>query len=276
MSQLDDYLSIRRGEWSEQTFVTYKRLLSDLAKSIPDLGSITLAEFTDWLYRPTWGDSQRYVACKAAQGFIRWAIGDHPILKLKVKRRAGPPQRSLNATQLGRLLSSFDTMCKKGVRDLAMCSLMVDTGLRATEVCSLAVSYVDLDECRLTVKVKGGKWGEGVFSDSVARYLGNWLEVRKAKPGVDAVFTHVYLGTSMTRQGLRTTIRRWGLAAGVGVLSPHDLRRTFAVLSTRNGAPARVLQTAGRWSSMAMVEQYTQAIDQDDMRPYFPVTRLGY
>jgi len=275
MLQLDDYLVTKRGEWADETYQKYKCILTGLVLVCPDLAHATLSEFSSWLYRDSWGDSSRYVALKAVQGWLRWAGIEHAILALRVKRHEGPPQRSLNRAQLIRLLESFNTMSRKGIRDLAMCALMVDSGLRASEVCRLEVGRMDLSECRLTVRIKGKRWAEGVYSESTARYLSNWLSARVARPGVDSVFVAVYLGTQMTRQGLHTTIKRWGIVAGIGILSPHDLRRTFAVLSTRAGAPGRVLQAAGRWSSLAMVERYTQAIDAEDMRPYFPVTRVG-
>lgn len=273
MDSLSDYLAIKRGGWSEQTYKTYARLLAGLVGACPGL---TLAEISDWLYRPEWRSNQRYVALKAAQGYVRWCCGDdHPALKMRVKRGDGPPLRVLSSERLMTLLSSFDTMTKKGVRDLAMCALMVDSGLRASEVCRLGIAYLDLVECRFSVKVKGGRWAEGVYSDTTARYLHNWLNVRMAVAGCDAVFTAIKEHTQLTREGLLVIVRKWGIAAGIGALSPHDLRRTFAVLSTRAGAPGRVLQAAGRWSSLAMVERYTRAIDAEDMRPYFPVTKAG-
>lgn len=273
--QLCEYLASRRGEWSNETFLKYRRILRDLSNSIDNVAEMTLMQFSDWLYSHKWSDSAKYVALKAVQGWLRWDEVDNAILKLKIKRREGPPQRYLKADQLLKLLESFNTMRIKGLRDLAMCAIMVDTGLRATEICKLDVDHLSIEECRLEVQVKGGRWAEGVYSETTARYLKNWLNVRKARPGVKAVFTAVYLGTQMTRQGLRTIIKRWGIVAEIGTLSPHDLRRTFAVLSTRAGAPGRVLQAAGRWSSLAMVERYTRAIEAEDMKPYFPVTRAG-
>ena len=52
------------------------------------------------------------------------------------------------------------------------------------------------------------------------------------------------------------------------------LRRTFATLATENGAPTRVVQVAGGWKSLRMVERYTQALKQDAIKPFSPVDRL--
>jgi len=72
---------------------------------------------------------------------------------------------------------------------------------------------------------------------------------------------------------LQGMVKRWGLGIGIK-LSPHDLRRSFATLSTLFGAPSRVVQVAGRWSTIEMVERYTREIDQSAIEPYLPVSKL--
>jgi integrase len=68
-------------------------------------------------------------------------------------------------------------------------------------------------------------------------------------------------------------VRRWGEKLGFR-LSPHDLRRTFTTLSLKNGAPSRLVQVAGRWSSIEMVERYSQAITPGEYDDYFPTSKL--
>jgi integrase len=180
----------------------------------------------------------------------------------------------LTGDQVGRLLASFDTSLVIGVRDLAICALMLDSGLRCSEVCRLQLRHLVVGELRLMVMVKGGRWADGVYSANTAQFLLDWLSV---KPGnVETVFCSLgglTPGASLSRSGLQLIVRRWGRRIGIS-LSPHDLRRTFAVLATRAGAPGRVLQVAGRWSSMAMVERYTRSITSQDFVGYFPVAKI--
>jgi integrase len=77
----------------------------------------------------------------------------------------------------------------------------------------------------------------------------------------------------LTTGGLRPVMRGWAKSAGIGRLSPHDLRRTFATVAIRLGAPSRIVQVAGRWSRLEMVERYTRTIEAADMDPWFPVNR---
>ena len=52
------------------------------------------------------------------------------------------------------------------------------------------------------------------------------------------------------------------------------MRRTFATLAIKNGAPTRLVQIAGRWKNIREVERYTRALDAADLEPYSPVGNL--
>ena len=80
--------------------------------------------------------------------------------------------------------------------------------------------------------------------------------------------------TGLKPGGLQKIVEGWGLRLGVR-LSPHDLRRSFATLATIFGAPSRVVQAAGRWSDIQMVERYTRGLQLGAISPYFPVANLG-
>ena len=78
----------------------------------------------------------------------------------------------------------------------------------------------------------------------------------------------------MTRFGLNVTFRNLGKSSGIGPLSPHDFRRTFATLSLQGGAPTRLVQLAGRWNSVKEVERYSQALSAQDFEPYSPMNKV--
>lgn len=279
MKRIDEFLCFH-SDYSPNTVDRYRRALKLLINEYPDLAQLDSVQLHGWLNSYGWGNSAQYVALCAVKAFLRWAFGlTHPALVLRFRRLDAGPQRSLKLAQVRQLLGSLSTMTERGVRDLALASLLLDSGLRAAEVCSLDLKHLDLAECRLAVLVKGRRWGEGVYSSFTQGYLYNWLAIRErlAAAGIRTVFVSVgghTTGKSLTRRGLGVIVSRWGLAAGISPLSPHDLRRTFAMISTRLGAPARVLQVAGRWTSMEMVERYTSSIEAADFSPYFPLSAV--
>ena len=142
-------------------------------------------------------------------------------------------------------------------------------------MCNLDLRYLDLQERRLSVVVKGGQWQAGVFSEWTGRYLAAWLDVRAGLRTCGYSFFVSIRGKTpghqLTRGGMNKVVGEWADRAGLAALSPHDLLRSFASVSTKAGAPTRLLQVAGRWADIEMVERYTQDLDAEDFSPYFPV-----
>jgi len=216
----------------------------------------------------------------AYRSFFAYVRGaDNPAAAVpypKVHRRR---QRTLDAETAMKVLASFDTSSHVGTRNLALLTLMLDTGLRSAEVCRVQLAKVDFDKRRLVVVVKGGNEDIAVFSRTTAAHLARWLTIRAehARPGVDALFVSLNRkdnGLQLTPDGLRAIFHHIGQRVGLAGFSPHDLRRTFATIAIRAGAPTRVVQAAGRWGDVSMVERYTQDIEAEDFERYSPVEAL--
>ncbi len=238
------------------------------------------ATVRDWFDSHQWSSSTMHFAAAALRLFYRWKYGEtHPLCRVRVKRVDPGPQRTLTEAEVAILLSSIDTTKEKGVRDLALVTLMIDTGLRAAEMCNIQMRKLNLREKKLSVIIKGGRWGEAVYFDYTAACLNNWLAIRPhiADSECDKLFVSLggrTWGQAMTRHGLRITIERLAENAGLEHMSPHALRRTFATLATEYGAPTRMVQVAGRWKDIRMVETYTKALDPRKLAAYSVVNRL--
>jgi len=276
-NELDTFFASHR--WSPVTQDTYRRALLRLAKEVEpeSLKDWSPADFRHWLEgHDTWGESIRWLAYLAVRHYLRWKFGaSHPALLYKFRRyERGKPQRTLTAEQVARLLDVIDTDTLTGKRNLALVYLLLDTGLRASEVCRLSLRHLDLEQRTFQVLAKGGQWRTGVFSPTAQEALRGWLQVRDevAAEGVKNVFVAVggaKPGRPLTRQGLRVIVMKLGQKAGIKVTT-HDFRRTFATLSLRAGAPSRLVQVAGGWKSLEMVERYSRAIVPQDFQRYFP------
>ena len=268
--------------YSQETIRLYGHYLRRLADWLDQIGvgaedltaDLLIAYLDD---HPGWSEEYRHGIAAAAKSFLRWRYGaTHPALSLYVSRSEPSPQRTLNLNQVGDLLSTCNTATPKGRRDLAIISLALDTGLRATELCRLDLDHLYITERHLWARVKGGRWSDRSFTSYTATFLVAWLADRPAlaRPEIRSVFVSIggtRPGTSMTREGLRTELRKYGLRSGIGALSTHDLRRTFATLALRLGASTRLVQVAGGWQDIRMVERYSQALDAEDLEPYSPV-----
>jgi integrase len=217
----------------------------------------------------------------ALRAFYKFSLGSKsPARTIKPPSPKKRKQRTLNWSQALDVMAACDTSNALGRRNLALICLGLDSGLREAELCRLSIAQLDLEAFRLTVRVKGGNDGDGIFGPHTVAALSSWLADRPAyaAPGVDTVFVSIggdTPGRAITPSGLRCIFRRIGRQAGLEQgFSPHDLRRSFATMSHQLGAPTRIVQVAGRWSDLQMVERYTQALSVSDMAPYSPVSHI--
>ena len=266
--------------YARSTEDIYSRMIMDALDTLGDLESVTPLKFRKWLDREEWGSSTRWLAYSAVREYIKWKWGkDHPALELSINRKDPGPQRTLSIQQAKMLDKYLNSRSgNKGVRDLAIYSVLMDTGLRSSELCSLDRDKIDLDNRTLTVQVKGGDWGAAIFSEITALRIIDWLQVRiDHANGSKAVFVGIKgskPGTRITPSGLRVIVRRWGERAEIGPLSPHDFRRSFATISTILHAPPRMVQMAGRWSRIKEVERYTRGLQLTEFEDYLPMKEI--
>jgi integrase len=261
--------------YAASTRRTYADILSRIFTGSQEPEKMTASELLELLNQSGWGNARQCVALAATQKFLAWKYGQsHPALTAKLKRLRGKPQRALTPKVALKLLASFDTYTAKGARDLGICALALDTGLRASELCRLLLADTDLDHRVLQVIVKGGKWAAAVFSTHTAEHIQRWLHYRKPAKGQGFLFTNTFTGEGLTPEGLNQIVRQWGIAIDIK-LSPHDLRRSFATIATElMGAPERILMEGGRWSNSEMIQRYTRTLKLESMRKYLPVAGL--
>lgn len=289
--EIERFLTTQSIRWSPNTSRQYRIYLLDLEKWCQEKGLaleiLRTSDLITWLdSHRGWGGSSRYTSSLAVRTFFRFAMGQahSPAEQFKVRRPRAAPQRTLSEQEVTSLLASLDTCTDRGYRNLAIIVTMLDCGLRASELCTLMTDHVDLEQRSLIVRVKGGSWGCRVFSDYTASVLSTWWCVRNqlARPDCDRLFIslggrrdgHTAAGGPLTRDGLRAIFRVLASNAQIRTFSPHALRRSFATLSIRAGAPSRLVQLQGGWSDLSMVERYSQALTAEDFAPYSPVAHI--
>ncbi|MCB0170723.1 MAG: tyrosine-type recombinase/integrase [Anaerolineae bacterium] len=234
---------------------------------LPGLGRVALREWGAGLHGNRARATVRLIT-SIIRSFLAWCYEERLIdedlataLKLpKVKIRE---QRTLTADEFLALLRTCDDDLY-GVRDAAIISLMVDSGLRVSELCGLRLDALIFEPIyQATVISKGGDEEPVYFGEATAELLRVWLRVRPGWSPDDTVFVALggnTPGYAMTRSGILTLLLRRCFEAGIPPASPHALRRTFACLADEAGASTRKIQEWGRWSDIKMVERYTQGL----------------
>ena len=121
-------------------------------------------------------------------------------------------------------------------RDLAMVFLLLDTGLRASELQGADNKDVDLSECSIIVTRKGGSINKVYFSDEAAEYLKDYMQEKERnlplynRPGDPLIISEK--GTRLTVRQYENIVPKYVNAAlpdRYGTINCHKLRSSFAM-----------------------------------------------
>ena len=145
-------------------------------------------------------------------------------------------------------------------RNRVIVSLMLDAGLRLSEVVTARRSMLHLRERYLIVDGKGAKQRAVAFGLSTERMLGDFLS---RAPQVDPLIPSAYFLThpgapitGITQETVKDLFRIIKARTGITRLHPHLLRHTFATRFIENGGRERDLQDLLGHSSQKMTQRY--------------------
>jgi len=154
-------------------------------------------------------------------------------------------------------------------RDRAIVLLLLDTGIRAGELCNLTRPDVDLRQGTAEVRGKSrlnagqGKRRLVYFGTRTRKALWQYLQGDHPAPSHESRLFLTTNGGPIDRRHLATQLRRLGKRAGVSPSNPHRFRHTFAINYIKNRGDPFTLQKLLGHSSLDMVKRYL-AIAQVD------------
>lgn len=155
-------------------------------------------------------------------------------------------------------------------RDAAIMLLLVDTGMRVSELCGLVMSDIDRGSGELRVLGKGNKERTIHMGVKARRALWRHLEAnrRRAEPS-EPLFTsfrgHTH-GSALGISGVEQMIHNAGERANIPSsirCSPHTFRHTFAINFLRNGGDLFELQELMGHEDPTILRRYVKYAAQD-------------
>lgn len=176
-----------------------------------------------------------------------------PLGRLKIPRVQKIHRKPFSEDEARRLVQAASAGSNP-IRDRAFLLLMLDTGCRVGELFGVSVNDVDLVEGSiLFLKTKNGRPRKVIFRVPSRRdggpalsALRNWLKVREARPGVNALFTTREKLPLSTRR-VREIFAELGEVARVPNAHPHRTRHSAAseFLAQRPGAENQLRSRLG-------------------------------
>ena len=171
----------------------------------------------------------------------------------------------LTSKEIELLLNQPKDVDLKGTRDKAMLEFAYATGMRVTEIISLNIDDVNLEEGYVTCK-NGSKQRNiplGTMSlNALKEYINDARNVLIRDENNKALFVNVN-GKRLTRQGVWKIIKYYKEQAHITKdITPHVLRHSFATHLLQNGADLKAIQTMLGHSDISSTQVYMQF--QDD------------
>ena len=196
-------------------------------------------------------------AWRHLSGMFRWLhdegdIDTNPMAS--IPKALAPPVEIPMATreQILALLKSCNGKDPMSRRDHAIITIMLDTGLRLTEIVNLTLDDIS-EDFTLGVFGKGRKWRTVALGATSSRALQRWLRVRQSTD------PRIWTGRRgpLTASGLRRMLYRRSKALGFHV-HPHMLRHCFVDNWLRNGGAEVDLARLCGWTTTRMAERYAR------------------
>jgi integrase/recombinase XerD len=278
-----NYLSLERG-LAANTLQSYGR---DLAKLVPflkrtgrDWTSLSEDDLVRFIHEQSraGGLSARSLArlVSSLKSFFGFLVLDgrrpkNPTLHLSTPSLWMSLPHVLTVKEIEDLLAEPDTRTRQGVRDRAMLEVLYASGLRVSELVTLRIQDLNLEEGFLICRGKGGKERLVPLGTSARSWVKRYqAEVRPLlmKLTTDVLFL-TRRGRPFTRQGFWKLLRR--VSAGAGLLAkvtPHILRHSFATHLLERGADLRSVQMMLGHSQITTTQIYTHVSREKIRRLY--------
>ncbi|MBO4577140.1 MAG: tyrosine recombinase XerD [Paludibacteraceae bacterium] len=207
-------------------------------------------------------------------------IEQDPSELIEMPKREQHLPEVLTVEEIDRMIAAIDLSAPEGHRNRAIIEMLYGSGLRVSELTTLRLSRIYLNEGYMLIEGKGSKQRLVPISPVAIEWFGYWLQDRSlldVKPDfVDYAFLNRY-GRGLTRAMIFTIVKRLAAEAGIRkTISPHTLRHSFATHLLQNGADLRLIQQMLGHESITTTEIYTH-LDIQDLRQavlkYHPANR---
>jgi site-specific recombinase XerD len=223
-----------------------------------------------------------YHICLSA--FWTWAVAEghatrHVMREVAKPKPEKPAIKPLSEDDVRRLLGALDRSRRykrpgkvacdhrrlTAVRDRAILLFLLDTGVRASELCDVKIKDCDVRNQRVYVWGKGSKERMLPLSAATTKAIWRYLQGERSQARIsEPLFVQQGEGgQALNRTALRQLLLRIGERAGVLDCHPHRFRHTFAITCLRNGMSAYALQMALGHATMEMVRVYLEIAQAD-------------
>lgn len=279
---VNGYFLDKSLELSKNTIRLYTFTFNDFIEFVGDKDSSTVTpkDVKEYLRHIVFerGLSKRTAFDRYAHlsSLYSWASGELEIDNIMSKvNRPKFTKNIIEPFTPAELETLLNNLPKDNYRFNAVLLVLLDSGLRISELCSLKIKDYDQNTGKLFVRSGKGDKDRIVYlgkraRKAIWRYLAQFDSNTPDKP----LFS-TSNATELSRHNVRRDLKAYGDKLGIK-LNPHKCRHTFAVTFLRNGGNARQLQVILGHSKLDMIMTYTKLaeIDLQQATNYSPVDNI--
>ena len=176
----------------------------------------------------------------------------------------------LTIAEIDRMIGAIDMSKPEGQRNRAIIETLYGCGLRVSELVTLRLSQLYVEERYVIIEGKGSKQRlvpiSSVAIEQISLYLEQTRSHQVVKKGSEDILFLNRRGAMLTRQMIFHIIKQLCELAGIRkVISPHTLRHSFATHLLEGGANLRAIQQMLGHESITTTEIYVH-IDRTRLR----------
>ncbi|MFR8115749.1 MAG: site-specific tyrosine recombinase XerD [Clostridium sp.] len=261
---------------SDNTLQSYRRDIEQYEKYVSDnkinylkVTEETILEYMEFLREENKKESTISRSLASIRSFYQYLIRVKKIKKDPTMTIESPKINKrtpniLTSKEVELLLDQPKDVDLKGTRDKAMLEFAYATGMRVTEMISLDIDDVKLDEgyvvCRGRSKSRNIPLGS-MSLKALKEYIDDARPYLIRDESEEALFVNVN-GTRLTRQGFWKIVKYYKEQAHIEKdITPHVLRHSFATHLLQNGADLKAIQTMLGHSDISSTQVYMQFQD---------------
>ena len=275
------HLTLQKG-MSQNTAVAYSDDVDKLIRYLADAGVGIEHATTDDLERfictlQDVGIQPRSQAriISGVKGFYRFLRQEHfmdtdPTELLLTPKIGRHLPEVLTIAEIDAMIAAIDMSKAEGQRNRAIIETLYGCGLRVSELVTLKLSQLYLEEHYVVIQGKGNKQRAVPISPVAIEQINLYLEQTRshqiAQRGSEDILFLNRRGAMLTRQMIFHIVKQLCELAGVRkVISPHTLRHSFATHLLEGGANLRAIQQMLGHESITTTEIYVH-IDRTRLR----------
>ena len=225
---------------------------------------------------------------RTLKAFISWAVREEYITsdhfgKIPIPKAKSKIINPFSLEQVKQMLNLCQASQGKRLRNLSLFLILLDSGLRISELVNIDLDDVNPEEGSIKIRVsKGGRERIVPIGSLVQKVLWKYIHSGRPKPLTQQI-NRLFLtdkGTPLTINGVQQLIHRCGKKAGITStrVSAHTFRHTFARNYILNGGDIFSLQKILGHSSLASVKIYLNLYATDVKKQHVrfsPVDKLA-